>query len=185
MSQIARLMRTHLWLHQMLETTALVCLSLLIIRVTVQDFYIRGHSMEPTLHDQESILVSRASYLFHQPARGDIIVFHYPLHPQDDYIKRVIAIPGDTISILQQTVIINGNKLNEKYIDKNDLSNPFPSFRSRKIGANQYFVMGDNRGSSSDSRLWGTVPRADIIGKAIIVYWPLEADNLGLLTHTQ
>jgi signal peptidase I len=140
-----------------------------------------GQSMEPTLHDQEYILVYKSIYSYRPPARGDIIVFQYPLNPRSDYIKRIIAVPGDVISVLNQTVIVNGVTLSEPYVNKDDPYNPYPSFRKRIVGPDQYFVMGDNRGDSSDSREWGFVPRHNIIGQALIVYWPVNTDNFGLL----
>lgn len=172
-----------LWVRQILETITLVLLMLLVIRVTLQNFHIDGHSMEPTLHDQEYILVNKAAYLLQEPARGDIIVFQYPLDPQENYIKRIIATPGDRISIQKNTVIVDGTALHERYVNKDDPYNPYPAINQRVVGANQYFVMGDNRGNSSDSRAWGMVPRQNIIGKAVVVYWPFDVDNFGLLPN--
>ncbi|GCE04518.1 signal peptidase I [Dictyobacter aurantiacus] len=172
-----------LWLRQILETVTLVLLMLLLIRVTLQNFHIDGHSMEPTLHDQEYILVNKAAYLLQGPARGDIIVFQYPRDPQENYIKRIIATPGDRISIIKNTVSVDGTVLHESYVNKDDPYNPYPAIKQRVVGPDQYFVMGDNRGNSSDSRAWGMVPRRNIIGKAVVVYWPFDVDNLGLLPN--
>lgn len=168
-------------LYQAAENIIFIVLLLVILQITLQNFHIMGQSMEPTLHDQEYILVYKAAYSYRPPARGDIIVFQYPRNPRSDYIKRIIAIPGDVISVLDQTVIVDGVTLNEPYINKDDPFNPYPSFRKRIVGPDQYFVMGDNRGDSSDSREWGFVPRHNIIGQAILVYWPPETDNFGLL----
>jgi signal peptidase I len=170
-------------LRDLLETIALTLLLLLAIRLTVQHYAIDGPSMEPTLHNQEYILVDRLAYLFHPPQRGDIIVFHYPRDTSIDYVKRIIAIPGDTITVIGQTVIVDGVTLHEPYINPDDPANTviYPPIKNLVIKANQYFVMGDNRGDSSDSRQWGTVPRQDIVGKAILVYWPIGANNFGLL----
>ncbi|GLV57800.1 signal peptidase I [Dictyobacter sp. S3.2.2.5] len=176
-------MLVRLWLRQILETVTLVLLMLLLIRVTLQNFHIDGHSMEPTLHDQEYILVNKAAYLLQGPARGDIIVFQYPRDPQENYIKRIIATPGDRISIIKNTVSVDGIVLHENYINKDDPYNPYPAIKQRVLGPGQYFVMGDNRGNSSDSRAWGMVPRQNIIGKAVVVYWPFNVDNLGLLPN--
>ena len=139
--------------------------------------------MEPTLQNQEYILVNKAAYLLQPPARGDVIVFDYPLDPSEKFVKRIIAIPGDVLSIHDETVIVNNVTLNEAYVNKSDPFNPFASFDNHIIGPNQYFVMGDNRGNSSDSRQWGIVPRQDILGKAIAVYWPLSVNNFGLLPN--
>jgi signal peptidase I len=137
--------------------------------------------MEPVLHDQESVLIDKISYLFRPPARGDIIVFQYPLNPQEDFVKRIIAIPGDIISVGDRTVIVNGVTLREPYVSKDNAYNPFPPFTKHIMGPDEYFVMGDNRGNSSDSREWGLVPRQNIIGRVIAIYWPSDEDNLGLL----
>lgn len=163
------------------ENIIFVVLLIVTIHFTLQNFHIMGQSMEPTLHDREYILVYKSIYTYRPPARGDIIVFRYPLNPRSDYIKRIIAVPGDIISVLNQTVIVDGVTLNEPYINKDDPYNPYPSFRKRIVGPDQYFVMGDNRGDSSDSREWGFVPRHDIIGQALLVYWPISADNFGFL----
>jgi signal peptidase I len=163
------------------ENVVFVVILVVTIHFTLQSFHIMGQSMEPTLHDQEYILVYKSVYSYRPPARGDIIVFQYPRNPRSDYIKRIIAVPGDIISVLNQTIIVNGVTLSEPYINRDDPYNPYPSFRKRIVGPDQYFVMGDNRGDSSDSREWGFVPRHNIIGQALLVYWPVNADNFGLL----
>ncbi|GCE18365.1 signal peptidase I [Dictyobacter kobayashii] len=183
MSQGERAIQARLWIRQILETITLVLLMLLVIRITLQNFHIDGHSMEPTLHDQEYILVNKAAYLLQEPERGDIIVFRYPRDPQEDYIKRIIATPGDSISIQKDKVVVDGTTLQERYINKDDPYNPYPAINQRVIGPDEYFVMGDNRGNSSDSRAWGLVPRQNIIGKAVVVYWPFNVDNFGLLPN--
>ena len=173
------------WLRSGMGFTLLMLLLALITHVSLQNFCIQGQSMEPSLHDQEFILVDKASYLIHPPARGDIIVFQYPLDPREMYVKRIIAVPGDIISIINQTVIVNGVTLHEVYVNKDDPSNPYPAINRRIVGPNEYFVMGDNRGDSSDSREWGFVPRQNIIGKAAFVYWPYSEDNFGMLPGTK
>ena len=183
MNQREHVTRAHLWLRHILGTITLVLLMLLIIRLTVQDFHINGQSMESTLHDQEFILVNKAAYMWQPPARGDIIVFRYPKNPQEDYIKRIIAIPGDTIQITPKAVTVDGLVLHERYVNKDKLHYYDPTITRRTISSDQYFVMGDNRGNSSDSRDWGTVPRQNIIGKAIVVYWPFGVNNFGLLPN--
>jgi signal peptidase I len=127
--------------------------------------------MQPGLKNDEYVLVNKMAYLFHAPERGDVIVFHYPLDTTKDFIKRVIGLPGDTISYTSTTVMVNGVVLNEPYISQkaNPLAkNPFV------VPANDYFVMGDNRPASDDSRDWGYVPKSYIVGKAVVVYWPLS-----------
>ena len=164
-----------------LETVVLTLLLVIVIRFTVQHYYVSGPSMEPSLHNHEYILVDKVSYLLHAPERGDVIVFHYPLDTSVDYVKRIIAIPGDTISVVSQTVTVDGVTLSEPYINKDDPFNPYPAIKNRVMASNEYFVMGDNRGNSSDSRDWGTVPRQDIVGRAMLVFWPFGANNFGLL----
>ena len=170
-------------LRKTVETLLLVSLLVFFLRLPLQNFHILGHSMEPTFHDQEYVAVNKAAYLFEPPARGDVIVFHYPLDIQEDYIKRIIAIPGDVISVINQTVIVDGVQLNETYVSKENQGNPYPSFTKRIVGPDEYFVMGDNRGGSSDSRQWGFVPRQNIVGRVAVVYWPLGVDNLGLIPN--
>ena len=125
--------------------------------------------MEPGFHTDEYVLVDKVTYLFHTPDRGDIIVFHYPLDPSQDFIKRVIGVPGDVVSTTSTNVIVDGQTLNEPYIRV-----PF-NFESNtwKLGPNQFFVMGDNRDNSLDSRSWGLLDKSYIIGKVEAVYWPL------------
>ncbi len=168
---------------EIVETILLTLLIFLVLRFAVQNYRVDGQSMEPSLHDQEYILVDKAAYLFHAPDRGDVIVFEYPLDPQVDYIKRIIAIPGDTITIVGETVKVDGVTLSEPYINKDDLFNPFGPITNRVVGPGEYFVMGDNRGNSSDSRDWGFVPRQNIIGKAALTYWPFGENNFGLLPN--
>ena len=116
------------WLGIFLEVVILLLFALLAFKLTVQGYHIQGHSMEPTLRDQEYVLVNKTAYLFQPPARGDIVVFQYPLNPKEDYIKRIIAIPGDVISIHDQTVIVDNTTLHESYVNKDNPSNPFASF---------------------------------------------------------
>lgn len=170
-------------LSQTIVISLCILLVLLVLHVSIQTFLINGESMEPALQNQEFVLINKAAYLFQPPARGDIIVFQYPLNPQQTYVKRIIAIPGDIISVINETVIVNGVMLHESYINKNDALNPYPPINKYIVGPDEYFVMGDNRGDSSDSRDWGFVPRQNIIGKAELIYWPTSAHNLGLLPN--
>ena len=170
---------------EVIETIVLTVLMFLVIRFAVQNFNIEGHSMEPSLHDQELILVDKWTYLFHPPSRGDVIVFIAPPQPSQDYIKRVIGIPGDVITIQNTTVIVDGVVLKETYVDPKNQGAPFedrPIFKM-VVPPNDYFVLGDNRANSSDSRVWGFVPKQNIIGRAALVYWPLQQDNDGFLPN--
>jgi signal peptidase I len=170
---------------EVIETVVLTILMFLVIRLAVQNFNIEGHSMEPSLHDRELILVDKWSYLFHPPARGDVVVFIAPPHPGQDYIKRIVAVPGDTVTINDTVVIVDGVKLNERYVDPKNQGNIFAAktISNVLVPPNDYFVLGDNRLGSSDSRDWGFVPRSYIIGRAALVYWPLGQDNDGLLPN--
>jgi len=168
-------------IREIIETIVLTFLMFLVIRLAVQNFNIDGMSMEPNLHNQELILVDKWSYLFHPPSRGDVIVFVAPPNPTQDYIKRIVGLPGDVISIQDTTVTVNGKQLNEPYIDPRRQGNPYPSFVNHVVPPNTYFVLGDNRDGSSDSRDWGCVPRQNVIGRAALIYWPLGEDNNGLL----
>lgn len=179
--------RLYAWLKRLrirvIEMLLLTGLLFGLAHLTLQNYHIDGRSMEPTLHNQEYILVSKASYLLTAPIRGDVIVFRYPLDMSKNYLKRIIAIPGDVISVTNNTVTVNGVTLHERYVNRTDNFNPYPNIHNEKIPTNDYFVLGDNRGDSSDSRAWGLVPRSDIIGKATIVYWPLNTDNFGFLPN--
>ena len=168
---------------EVIETIVLTVLMFLIIRLAVQNFNIDGMSMEPSLHNQELILVDKWSYMFHPPARGDVIVFVAPPNPAQDYIKRVVGLPGDIITIQNTDVYVNGKKLSEAYVEPHHQGNPYPSFTNRVVPPGAYFVLGDNRGGSSDSRDWGCVPQQNLIGRAAFVYWPLREDNNGLLPN--
>jgi signal peptidase I len=160
---------THL-IRELIETIALTLLIFLVIRFAAQSFRVDGESMEPGLHTDEFVLVDKMSYTFQSPQRGDVIVFHYPLDTRKDFIKRIIGLPGDTIRITSTGVLVDGQALHEPYI-----SHPF-NFGSNtwKLGPDQFFVMGDNRDNSLDSRSWGPLDRNYIIGKAVAVYWPVN-----------
>jgi signal peptidase I len=128
-----------------------------------------GFSMEPTLHTGEFVIINKLAYKLGEPGRGDVIVFRYPFDPQQEYIKRVIGLPGDVVKIEGGSVFINGNKLDESYI-----AAP-PQYQNQiTVPEDSLFVLGDNRNNSSDSHNWGPVPRDFVIGKALFVYWPPE-----------
>src|SRR6266566_2801678 len=132
---------------EVIETIVLTVLMFLVIRFAVQNFNIEGTSMEPSLHNQELILVDKWTYLFRPPTRGDVIVFIAPPQPSQDYIKRVIGLPGDTITINNTTVIVDGVTLKETYVDPNNQGNQYFSkqIQNMVVPPNDYFVLGDNR----------------------------------------
>lgn len=162
--------RSHLG-REIVETIALTLLIFFVVRFAVQSYRVDGISMQPGLHNNEYVLVNKLAFLFHPPERGEVIVFHYPLDTTKDFIKRVIGLPGDTIRYDSTSVWVNGILLQEPYI-----SAPinFSANASLTVPPNDYFVMGDNRPQSDDSRDWGFVPKTDLVGQAVIVYWPLS-----------
>jgi signal peptidase I len=140
-----------------------------------QPHQVQGHSMDPNFQDGEYLLTDKVSYRLHEPEDGDVIVFHAPPAPQDDYIKRIIAVPGETVEIREGKVYVNNKLVNEQYIPKDFQTHPGAFLGENKpytVSAGEYFVMGDNRDHSSDSRSWGPVKKNLIIGKAWFVYWP-------------
>ena len=137
-------------------------------RVSLQTFGIFMSSMEPNFHEGQRLLVNKAVYLFGDPKRGDVVIFHAPGDGNGDYIKRVIALPGDTVEIKNRAVYVNGTKLDEPYVK----DPPNYTLAKMQIPENQYFVLGDNRNNSNDSHRGWLVLRADIIGKAWLSTWP-------------
>jgi len=135
--------------------------------------------MMPSLIDQERIFINKFIYRFNLADihRGDMVVFWFPGDPTKSYIKRIIGVPGDTVEVAQGTVMVNGNALAESYVPeeyRDHISMP-----RRTVRTDEFFVLGDHRSSSNDSRTWGMVPRHFIYGKAVFVYWPL--DRIGIL----
>ncbi len=131
---------------------------------------VRGSSMSPGIEDGDRILVDHLSYVFGEVERGDIVVLQYPLDPSLDYIKRVIGLPGDEICIESGRVEVNGVRLDEPYIEGPD---PGTSVRTR-VEPEHFYVLGDNRAHSSDSREFGQVPRANLRGRVDLRVWPLD-----------
>ena len=157
-------------LREVIEVIVITLLIFIAVRFTVQSYHIEGQSMQPGLVNNEYVVVNKVAYLLQGPARGDVIVFHYPRDTNLDFIKRVIGLPGDTIRIDSSHVWVNGVQLKEPYI-----SAPVnPSAMEWKVPPGQYFVLGDNRPVSDDSRYWGYVPKSYIVGEASIVYWPFS-----------
>ena len=180
-------------MREVVETLLLTLLVFLAVRGSLQNFRVQGHSMDPTLADGEFMLVNRLVYaqvnveglshfvpfidpgneptrdVFHGPERGDIIVLDDPRNPAGDrLVKRVIGLPGEKLEIASGRVYINGRQLHEPYI-KSPWSGSAPAIR---IPAGQYFVMGDNRPNSEDSRFFGLVERGMIVGKTAVIIWP-------------
>lgn len=157
---------------ELIETLAITVILFLIARASLQPFTVQGQSMEPTLHNHEFILVEKVSYWFESPQRGDIVVFKYPDDPTQDYIKRVIGLPGDHVVIQNGGVYVNGTRLTEKYIAAPpDYAGC--TYCDVVVPKGDLFVLGDNRDNSSDSHEWGLLPRGNVIGRAVLAYWPL------------
>lgn len=177
---------------EVLETVLLTVLIFLVVRAVVQNFKVEGHSMEPTLNNGQYLLINKALYwqidaqpfgrflpqasastngkvdLFRAPSRGDIVVFRAPQSPDRDFIKRVVALPGEKVEIRAGKVYVNGQPLVEPYIKDPPLYERGPEI----VPPNSYYVLGDHRNNSSDSHVWGVVPRENIVGAAWISYWP-------------
>lgn len=141
-----------------------------------QPFIVSGASMEDTFHNNEYLIVDQVTYRFEEPKRGDVIIFHYPLEPSKYFIKRIIGLPGDTVNIEGNVVIIEnqeypgGIALNEPYINEMLKGANI----TETLGSNEYFVMGDNRDHSSDSRTWGVLERDEIVGRALLRLFPFS-----------
>ncbi len=164
------------------------------IQTSIQNFKVEGSSMRPTLQSGQYLLVNKLVYLrldqerlsrivpfwkvdlqderftIHPPKRGEVIVFHFPKDPKRDFVKRVIGVPGDRVKMEDGVVFLNGKKIEEPYITA-----PGPTdMDTLGLGEKEYFVLGDNRRGSNDSRNWGPVPEDNILGKVWFVYWPLS-----------
>jgi len=139
-----------------------------LFQVTLASFKVYGSSMLPNIRPGDYIMVSKTAYRFGSPERGEVIVFDSPRNPDSDLVKRIIAIPGDTIEIKDHTVFVNDTPLAEPYI----LEPPMYFYPRQKVTADNYFVLGDNRNNSTDSHKGWTVPQENIVGKAWITYWP-------------
>jgi len=161
-------------LRELVEVVALTVVLFVLARATVQPFRVDGHSMDPTLHNGEFILVDKVSYRIGQPHRGDIVVFKYPGDQTQDFIKRVIGLPGDQVKVAAGTVYVNGRPLPERYLPA--ANKPAYDMAAYKVPAHVLFVLGDNRNNSYDSHAWGQTTPLDeslVIGRARVAYWPL------------
>ena len=149
-----------------------VLLAFIVIVFLYQPVQVEGTSMMPRLENHERIFINKFLYRFYPIKRGDVVVFRYPLDPSKSYIKRVIGLPGDEVSIRDGHVLVNGMPVSEPYLPASYLDDQ--SCPPVRVEPDHYFVLGDHRSSSSDSRVWGTVDREYIYGKAVLVYWPLS-----------
>jgi len=147
-----------------------VVFALVIRSFALASFYIPSGSMEPTLLQHDRLIADRLSYTFRlrQPQRGDIVIFRFPEDPKVDYIKRVIALPGETVEIRDGVVLVDGKPLSEDYI----YEPPRYDMPPLTVPEGRYFVLGDNRNRSRDSHIWGFVPLENLVGEALFIYWP-------------
>ena len=166
-----------------------VSIFLFLYLLVVQPHKIKGDSMQPNYPDGEYLLTDKVTYRFQQPKRGDVVVFKAPGSDGDEYIKRIMGLPGETLTIEKGKILINGVSLEENYLG-NDVFTSGGLFNKEGesviIPEDNYFVLGDNRSYSSDSRAWGFVPKKEITGRAWFIYWPpqyvgiIEAVNYAL-----
>ena len=162
-------LETRYWLRDLILS---VLLAFIVIVFLYQPVQVEGTSMMPRLENHERIFINKFLYRFRPIERGDVVVFRYPLDISKSYIKRVIGLPGDEVIIHDGHVQVNGKPLREPYVLPSYLDNQ--SYPPVRVEPDHYFVLGDHRNSSNDSREWGTVDRRYIYGKAVFVYWPMS-----------
>jgi signal peptidase I len=160
---------TRYWLRDLILSLLLAFVFVIFLYQPVQ---VEGTSMMPGLENHERIFINKYIYRFEPIRRGDIVVFHFPLDPSKSYIKRVIGLPGETVEVRKGRVYINGRELKEPYVPSWFLDSD--SFPPVTLGPEDYYVLGDHRDASNDSREWGPVARDYIYGKAVFVYWPFQ-----------
>lgn len=169
------------WLKNILEILETLLIAVVLfagIDTVSARIRVDGHSMEPTLYTGELLIVNKMAYKFSSMNIGDVIVFHPPNSPTEEYIKRIIGLPGDHVVIKDGKVIVNDQVLEEPYIKA------APNYElDIVVDSNGVFVLGDNRNNSNDSHAWGTVPLENIIGKAVVIYWPPQ--SWGVINQNQ
>ncbi|NLF74737.1 MAG: signal peptidase I [Chloroflexi bacterium] len=167
------------FMRELIETVLLIAAIYAFVNLATARFVVDGHSMLPNFDTDQFIIVSRLSYILGEPGRGDVVVFHYPQQPDRDFIKRIIGLPGETVTILEGRVYIDGKLIEEPYIEN------FCRGKSCDgewvVGDDQYFVLGDNRSASKDSQDFGPVDRKYIVGRAFVRYWP--PSDWGMVKH--
>lgn len=166
-----------------IETVVVFGAVFALIYLFVAQFHkVSGNSMYPTMHDGDYLITEKITMKIETPKKGDIVVLKNPRNESQDFIKRIIATPGDSIKIEDDTVFINGGAIKENYLPADIPTHPgafLTEGNTLKMGPNQYFVLGDNRNHSSDSREWGSVTKEEIVGRAFFRYWPPQ--RMGLL----
>jgi signal peptidase I len=161
--------KAHGFWRDLIETILMAVVLFLLLNAATSRVRVYNISMQPTLHEGNLLVVNKLAYKLGEPKRGDIIVFHYQGTVTEDYIKRVIGLPGDTVDVRGGIVRVNGQAITEPYIAE------LPGYTGTwKVPEGELFVLGDNRNHSSDSHDWGFVEQEWVVGRAIIVYWPLD-----------
>jgi signal peptidase I len=153
---------------EVLETIVLTLVIFFVIQLLVRNFRVVGTSMEPNLHNGQYLIIDKVSYRLGSPHYGDVVVFEPPNRPGEDYVKRIIGLPGQLVEIRNGQVFVDNQAMHEPFTVRPGSY----SMEPRSVGADEYFVLGDNRNSSSDSHSWGMVPSANLVGRAWISYWP-------------
>jgi signal peptidase I len=153
-----------------METVLLAVVIFLALNTATSRFQVRGASMLPTLHNGQYLVISKLTYWIRPPQRGDIIVFRPPTNPGEEYIKRIVGLPGEQVEIREGEVAVNGQPLDEPYVNS-----PGAGSRPWTLSEGEYFVLGDNRRNSSDSRQFGPISEETIVGRAWVSYWPPES----------
>ncbi|MBP5254021.1 MAG: signal peptidase I [Lachnospiraceae bacterium] len=167
----------------LIEIALIILAAFLFVKFIAVRSVVDGDSMNPMLHDGDNLMLEKVSYYFHGPERFDIIVFELKDDPGTHYIKRVIGLPGETVQIIDGYVYINDEKLDSDVYGNEIIKEAYLARRPITLGEDEYFVMGDNRNNSTDSRLksCGNVMKSQIVGKAFVRFWPFSA--FGLLSH--
>ncbi|GLV53770.1 signal peptidase I [Dictyobacter sp. S3.2.2.5] len=162
--------RSH-FAREIIELIAITLLLFVVIRFIIHGYHMQSTSMQPEVGSDTYVMVNRTSYMFAHPQRGDAVVIHYPPDPNTDIMARIIGLPGDDIKANGTHISVNGVVLNETYVQ-----HPFnPEAKEWKVPTNSYFILNDNRSMTDDSRRWGSIPNDMIVGKAIVVFWPVNS----------
>lgn len=170
-------------LREIVETVALFAVIFTLARMTIGNYAIIGRSMEPNYHESERLLVDRIAPRVGWLERGDVVIVESPSEKGIELIKRLIGVPGDVIELRDGRVVVNGTALEEPYLPPGADSGPRSGAAAWTLGEDQYFIMGDNRSFSQDSRMLGPVGSELIVGRALIVYWPFE--NRAIVRHAE